>query len=353
MPQMNKRLFLYSILIFLASLFCISAQTQDAERLVYVCVDPTDTDAAPYLITFRNTDIVGLIPSENAEIAVYSSANLALGIYSIQPDAQTGIYRRKTLISLSHATSEALGERACGENYPDTILPALLGTEPSDVSPDRIAIISVGNSTSGIETQEFLGAVAIHFFPENELYRKSFQIIQMHPTAPAIEMSFPFLPTDTTTPFAITSNKTVSVKRSFADDDTIFSSACPSDGRSIFMKVLRGANIDLFQMMEEEFFHVYPQYGLVTDYPAQGFIQIDIAPAVAPREPEFKEGDTIQSINGQDFLYATLDNPLERAGILNRAQVVRIDEEGRLIVQFNQGPELVVMQPWLIDVVPA
>jgi hypothetical protein len=330
--------------------FYTPAQSQTDDTMIYICVSPSASESQPYLVAFRNTRLVGLVLSEDANLVAYSAANLSIGLYSISSNAITGSYLRNTLFSLSNATSETMGERACDEEYPDLNLSSRLATESVQVSHDRIVIFQLGG-TDGILGQDFLGAIAVHFFPDNGSYQKNFQIIQMDPTANAIEMSFPFIREDISVPFAVISNKPVSVKRSFVGEDTIFSSACPSDLRSIFMRVLRGEAIDLFEMMDEASFQLYPEFGLVTDYPAGGFILIDIGTFLAQRDPVFIEGQNLSSIDGEEMPYATMDNPDVVAGRLSRAQVVRVEAEtGRLIARFDNGPEVIILEPWLVEI---
>jgi hypothetical protein len=75
-----------------------------------------------------------------------------------------------------------------------------------------------------------------------------------------------------------------------------------------------------------------------------------MAPQTVDRVSEFIAGATIRSINAEEFSYSAIADP-SAMGSLSEAKIKEIDTEGRLIVQFNDGPELVVMQPWLVEVV--
>jgi hypothetical protein len=346
------------IVTLIAILFWIPTQSQDEVQspLFHICIAPGTADARvgeTYLITFRNTNLVGLVISEPAaDIIVYSSDAFAAGTFPIVHDTATGIYRRSTESERHNSKAALNSERLCSANYPEIITDDLLGIEPLAVTSEQVAIIELGNANR-MGTQDFLGGFALHFFSDNELHQKDFQIIQMDQEAAVMEMSFPFL-TENTTRFALTANKPVFVRRSFADDNTTFSASCPSDIRLIYRKVLQGEEFDLFQMMENGQFRIYPFRGLVTDYPRGGFLQINLEPEAELRTPEFTEGSTIHSITDDvNFDYALPNNPNQRAGGLDRAQVVRIDENGRLIVHADgSNTEVIVMRPWLVEVVP-
>lgn len=356
MSRKNSRMFQLAIVVFIAGLFWIPAQTQDAQEnaLFHICIAPIGTEGVteePYLITFRNTDLVGFIISEAAaDIVVYSASNFTAATYPITHDSETGIYRRNSEGERHNAKDQLINARICSTSYPEIITADLLGIEPISVTPEQIVVVEVGGANR-IETQDFLGGFALHFFSNNLRHQKDFQIIQMDEEAAVIEMSFPFLEA-TTTRFALTANKPVFARRSFVDDDTVFSASCPSDRRLIYRKVLDGEETDLFEMMEDGHFQIYPLRGLVTDYPQGGFLQINMEPERELRAPEFTEGATIRSIiEDENFDYSLLSNPNERAGDLDRAQVVRVDE-GQLIVNaIGSSTEVIVMQPWLVEVV--
>jgi hypothetical protein len=361
MKQMLTKIGRYT-LVFISLMFLTGLVTTPAKAVqdnttqdnqVFICVDPGDSDTVspPYLITFRDTDMFGLIVPENGEITAYtaSKTGLVAATFTIEPDLQTGGYKRIKDIGKSNATSTLPGKGPCSDNYPE--IKDLPRTDALEVSPDHAFVIQLGDGNR-LASLVFNGIFSFHFESENVNFGKDFHILQLSDLS-TIELSFPFLSRseNTTTRFVLIANKGIDVKRSFEDDNNDFSSACPSDQRSLFKKVLQSNDLSLSKIMSEGKVRISPQRGLIADYPKNGFLQLVMGTG-RPLETRFQVGDIITPIDGAGFDYAIPDKPNERVGALATAKIIRIDERsGHLIVQYNDGSEVVVMQPWLVEVV--
>src|SRR5690349_17416810 len=157
-------------------------QNTSASSLIYACIDPEGS--TPYLLTFRDADmadhIVGFVVPKKASVTIYSAeSNVAVGVYAIAPDAESGGYRRVGVVAKAYARDDIpVSERLCSSQYSTVITENLHSTIPLPVSEDQAVIVQLGGDNL-LDTAEFRGAFTFHFRPENGEAREDIQVIQL------------------------------------------------------------------------------------------------------------------------------------------------------------------------------
>lgn len=357
-----------SVTLFLAiSLAIISPVSAQAitppGETVLICVEPVDDPEGAYLFGFTatepvSTNALGFVISEQATISVYGSAttSVAIGLYHITPDAQTGGYRRDGRISTAYTSSNMLIAQPCGETVQNILGENFAMSIPLPVSSDQAFLIQVGNDDQ-LDTAEFLGTVGLHFFaPETELGLADIQLIQMG--AAPIELVFPYLNADTK--FALVANKEVLTQRSFTFENPNFLSGRFTNPRDAFVQELLHENppISLFDMITQANFRFYPGHGLLEVLPTGGLIRLELSPAPALRTPQFDPSgeQSVHPLNLDGIRVRTFRDDLntgnQAMGMLDSplssAKVVGLNERGHLLVE-DEGQQ-VVIEAWLVEV---
>jgi hypothetical protein len=348
-----KKFLMVLSMVVMVNFLCTTTYAADAS-LVHICIVPIDQDGTehdPYLMTIRQSQIFGLVIPRDAKITVYggSESPLAAAVYSITTDAQTGGYRRQSEIASSFARSQIPngGSRPCSEEYAAVLTADLVSTVPIPVAANYALIVRSGEQ-GDLESQPFLGTFALHFM-ENVVSSNSltdFQIIQL--SEGSIDLSFPFLSSDTR--FILIANTEVGIRRSFAAADQ-FLSLLIADTRQLFMQDLQRKSLDLFQIMDQGKVQIYPNSGLISEYPTGGFLKLEMSPDTPNRH--FSTGDTIRPLAGTRANYFLPDRFGEVYGALlspaNTAQIAEIDNKGQLLITDPAGSDKVVIQAWLVE----
>ncbi len=359
-------LVVFVICVNVLPLSVVNAQEAARQGLVFVCVellDPGEADNVinPYLVTFRDADltdhIFGFVIPEDAFITFYSDSTAvpAVGIYSIAPDAATGGYRRLSSMSMAYASEDTPGERACSVEYPEIIADDLLSTIPLRVSAEQVVVVQTGGDDL-LSSAEILGVFTLHFRSLLTGFSEDFQVVQF--SGGGIELSFPFLQEDIR--FVLVANKEVRVRISYTDSTDDFLAQNSANPRSRFLQALAREQVvldapetlDLFQMMEEGVSRIYPHSGLILVYPTGGYLRLEMSPVAAIRDPAFDAGVIVEPIEGSFPGYVTAEtgtsNTLNDGDTVN---VVRIDENGQLIVSSLKVGEGATVDAWFLEVV--
>ena len=347
-----NQLFGLLLVVLSITLLYLPARAQQT-NLVYVCVVPIDqagVEHEPFIITFRQSQMFGLVIPRDANVTLYggSSSTLAAGVYSITTDAQTGGYRRQTNIVTAPAGSDVphSGPEACSEAYPEIITNDLIYTAPMPVSDTSMLIVNP-NGQDGIDSQPIAGVFAFHFIPDpGSKTLDDIQVIQL--SEGSIDVSFPYLHQDTH--YVLIANKGVGIRRSFSPSDA-FTSLLIADSRPLFVQDLQRKSLDLFQIMDAGKVKIYPDSGLFSEYPAGGFLKLEMEPDAPNRH--FSAGDTIHPLEGTRANYFLLDRPAEVYGALlsptDTANIAKVDDQGQLRIVDPAGTNEVIIQGWLVE----
>ncbi len=351
---MIRKLF-YFLLVFLVLLTPVQAQNKKPQGVVYLCIVPTledGTRGVPYLVGFRLVTLVGFVVSEDATVTVYNDpgAAVVVGVHHILPDAQTGGYRRVGRVATAYTTTNVPAPRDCAAEYPELITPDMLATLPLTVSIDQAMIVQVGGNAL-LDESEILGSTAFHFMGTTPESQKNIQVMQL--TESAIDLSFPFLKEDTG--FVLLANKNITVKRSFTENEADFLSQKIGNEHRGFISEMERESLDLFKIMSEGFFRIYPASGLLEVYPTQGFLRLEMPASPARRNPPFEANQTVGAltIKGVKARYY-LEGRADALGSLETTSrpipVVNVDDDGQLIVTASN--QTVIIEAWLVEVKP-
>lgn len=385
MKQTKVNIWLILVAAICASVSPVYQQADNGE-LVYLCIEPS-SDAQPYLIGMKTVDLVGFVPSENASVTLYSPADqsVLVGVYTILPDAASGGYRRDTKVGTALTTSQLPADRPCSAGYSEQLSDMWM-TFTIPMSPDFAMLIERSVTLSqapfteplhlddNLDTLPFLGAMGIYLSPPASPADASttdaasgygFQLIQL--SAAAIDLTFPFVQDDRS--IMVLSNKDVTLSLTSAEsagtDEDFSGGRAPINYQSANDRMQRsqyGFTGSLFQVMEDNYFRIYPHGITLEAYLATSFIRLELGPSEVTRNPAFiaDQGSGSQQvlplnlpdIRADYFLPTRRDEPIGQlvpssAGI----SVVGIDAQGQLIVQ-GSNQSNVIIEAWYVEVAP-
>jgi hypothetical protein len=356
-------------------LCCFYVNAQDSEggeaSLVFVCIDPvnqpTEDPTDAYLVIFRDTSLFGVVVSEASNVMVYSANRLETAMYAITPDMATGGYRRVDRLATSSTTDSVPSRRLCDSQYAE-INDNLLATIPLPVTSDHAVLIQAEDIDNRelLDNLPFLGVFSFHIQPTVANLQYNFQILQL--VGGGMEVKFPFFPQEGETPYLLVANKDVSVRKSFAGNDEVFSAATPSDDRSLLTQQLSIIGINLFTIIDEANARIYPSDGLYNTYPNGGYLRLEMTQSPSVRIPTFSNGDMIRPLEGANSDYYLVSSLGETAWITtqdqafgqlsstslnNIAQVTGINEQtGQLSITDPGGQGECLIEAWLVEIVP-
>lgn len=346
---MKHFFFLFICLMLIAQLSPVTAQAD----IVYLCVKP-QSSAEPYLIGFKNTGLVGFVISEAANVTVYGTSDIHVGVYHILPDAPSGGYVRTGNVGTIQLTENLASARDCSTEYSSLITADMFSSIPLPVS-DRQAVV-IQNGGSNQLTDPFIGGVAMQFNADTSEGIRSMQILQMQ--AGPIELTFPFV--RERTGYALIANKEITVKKSYFAEGKFRNTAVANDQEGMAEQLSIELGWNLIDIMEQGAFRIYPAYGFADEYFPTGFIRLEIGDAPAQRIPAFAEGQEVRALKvaGTEARYFLSDRPEEPFGNLQSPvgseapatlKVLRVDEQGQLWVDDGSGQE-VIIEAWLVEV---
>jgi len=382
-----KQIKVYIWLILVAAI-CASVspvyQQADNGELVYLCIEPS-SDAQPYLIGIKTVDLVGFVPSENANVTLYSPAeeSVLVGMYTILPDAASGGYRRDTKVAAALTTSQLPADPQCSTGYSEQLSDMWM-TFTIPMSPDFVMLIERFvtlpqapfteplHLDDNLDTLPFLGVVGIYLSPPESPADASttdaasgygFQLIQL--SAAAIDVTFPFVQDDRS--IMILSNKDVTLSLTSAGssgaDEDFSGGRAPINYQSANDRMQRyGFTGSLFQVMEDNYFRIYPHGLTLEAYLATSFIRLEMGPSEVARNPAFiaEQGSGSQrvlpiklpDIQADYFLPNRRNEPIGQLVSSSASiSVVGIDSQGQLVVQGSNQSNITI-EAWYVEVAP-
>jgi len=355
-----------SILILLLSLSTTDAFAQNDSELIFILVEPDtqsiastgtsieDTSASfetisePFILQFRDTNIIGIIPTVNAKFTVYSNSNAVISIeaYSILPDSSTGAYKLASTIPMVTSTTggQNLYNKDLLANYPpigvDTI--NYSATRPvSILGKDEIAIVG---KTGGFGSESIKGVVSFDFDTVN------FQLA--HIQGSAIEMSIPSITEPTS--FKLIANKQFGMSEIIPLDD---GSEVPGQGgnsydRKVLIQLLGTESLELFGRMQELNVRIFPFQGITDTYTPERFMRITMDEQ--PFQRSFKLGDVVVPLEGAIPQLRLLNGQQYGNGILDVGEEAIVqsvnNQNGELIVKQTGAQAEEIVDAWLVEV---
>lgn len=365
--------------LFLLFVFPMLMQAQASNHFIHVCVIPTILNSAqdaessnvgePYLITFRDADLFGLVVPHPANMVIYADTRVSAALYTISPDVPTGGYHTVERLAQVSTGNQVPIQRGCGELYRDIISDNLVSTVPLPVSLNHAVVIQNGGDDKLADP--FIGVMGISY-GASPGPRRGFQIIQLTQTGTlsasgsVLDIKLHFLAP--ATPFNVITNTNFGLSVSNPNSDKDFPPPTFAANREYLRSELSSLyTLDLFSVMRDTKLRIYPRGGLNSNY-LGGYIRLSMTrdPQLLVREPAFAAGDIVKSIEGAEAQYFrfqksdsveprifNFQNPAEVLGSLKvtgTAEVVEIDAvTGQLIVRNPSGEGAVVIESWLVE----
>lgn len=347
-----------ALLIFWSNAAVKAQGTQ--QREIYIWVQPqtvlpvqgqpqtTSPVPTDYVVKFRNTDAVGLITPKDATIIVYSNYDVIAEVYGITTDAGTGGYRYNSSVPVitSPVAPQNVYNNNFAKKYPQIEGSATFNaTRPLSLLGDQGLEMLVVGTGGNFGQRTVQGVISLKFEPA----LASFQVAQMSGTN--IEMGFPFLPG--MTPITLIANKDVQVTSliSLPDGTEVTGALNVTYTRGQLVQLLGIQPKDLFDIMESEKIKIHPDRGLSTNYDPTHVLTMTLDEE--PRQRTFNVGDRVGALDGARPKLQLVSGGVFGNGILEGfATVVRVDNEGRLIVKRQGGEAEEVVESWLVEVKP-
>lgn len=373
---MLKRFMKYFIAVVLVILVSGISLAQNSAS-IFVCVSPEDSAQPSYTMAFQRTTAFGLLLPENADVVIYSMAEFASSLYTINTDANSGGYRTLERLAIIHSGTVIPADIDCGDQFQEELGAANYSTIPIPVSVNHALLIELGEAEVTDEIEEtgdaeetiltdeltIRGVLALTFRPGNATEPATwfnFQILQISEVDPVIEFAVPsILPN---TPFSVIANKTFSIGQSQigVNPPQFPPNLQPSNPRQFVQSDLQTIfDLNLFNVMNEGSIRIYPESGVYGVYNG-AYFRLSIPTDIPQRV--FTDEVMVRALEGTQAATVLMnrfeDNPLridipfaEGTGSIQgetTADVVRIEEgTGQLIVL--EGSEEAIIQSWLVE----
>lgn len=290
------------------------------------------------MLTFRNTDMFGLVIPKDAYATIYSENEFVTEVENITTSALSGGYQRDQFVARAASVSNN-NLQECS-SYSE-ITTNLHSSVPLLISPERVIMVrkaTVSNFTA------FLGVFSFHFQPF-EPGRADFQVIQM--AGNSIELSLPFLSNlQQVADFLLVANKEFTLK--FSDPNNInFGGGKTASDLSFLQGDLSSRSLNLISIMSGAFVKIHPGWGTLEYYTPGRFLRLEMTADAVVRD--FREGVRITPIPGAtEVNYYVPNNLTERFGTLKAdtsVEVTRVDEKGQLYI--NVSNQEYIIDAWL------
>jgi hypothetical protein len=360
----RSKLTLFVVLILVAYLFqnllSYTAAYAEPETLVHICVAPVQGRGfRPYLLTFRNTQLFGLIvPHTSANVVVYGDQGLWAKLYTIKPNTPSGGYRVLQNLAESEAQPGATDPsrpRPCADMdaYRDLLPKTLPSTIPLLVSSDRAVYVQ----TDGKDklAADALGVFSFVFEANDRLrFPPSFQVVQLDGIN--FDIRLPFVPAGSQ--FTLLANKYFSMRQSRPAKDNVFGSSKAPDPFGFLIEgyTTQDEQKQFFQALDRANTHIYLTHGFAStgsnlslSY-LGGFIKVEHDSQTPRREDLVITDSEIRAVTGAIPHYVLTDDPGRMYILSGTVSVVRLDEEsGELIIRTSDDREGKILEPWLVQ----
>lgn len=350
------------IIICLLSSLATSISIAQAQPtpLVLVCVIPDNPDnGTSYVIVFRKSNLFGLILPISAKVTVFSDQNVIVSSHLVTTDAPTGGYRVGSEVALLKTNVENRSNSAdCNDDVKQ--LSKALGisvnqnTFPVPLSPQYGLIFQVGSEVKS--SDEYLGVYGIQLRSSVGALT-NFQVVQISPSDPFIEISVSKVTAEEPASFMIVGNKSFDVRKSGLVEPDTFGTAVVAEDLEYLIGQLPGKMPLLFETIKNAGMTIYPSHILGHPDPLMfygGYLQVRADTSQAKRKDDFvPDAKVVPILPG---MVATLYLP-DRPGVpFNQLTnedprpVIRVDDHGQLFVKSEDDKEVIV-EAWRVKVI--
>jgi hypothetical protein len=353
----NKIIIIYLLLCQMLSFS--RAYTQDARPIVLACVMPTDPDAgSPYVLAFRNSTLFGLIIPIAANITLFSNRPLTTALRQITTDAPTGGYRLGFEVARLRSAPKLLNSGDCNEDINQL-------SEALKISVDQNTLPIPVSAQYGLTMQldgddkvsnSYLGVFGFQIQATNDARVTNFQVGQISSSAPNIEISLSNVTQATPASFMVIGNKGFGIRKSGAANPDSFSSEVKAEDFTYLEDQIQDQMPALFALMQASNLSIFPNHilGYTTPQPfTGGYLSLELNTTQAQRQPEFTPDSKVviltDGIEAKLFLPSRPGDAFGKLVGGNSLVVVRVDEQGQLIVRSQDGQEAII-EAWRVKV---
>lgn len=330
------------VTLFIFNLFSFSAHAQSGAA-VWICVVVTPIGEQPYVLEFRNTNIVGMIVPQQSTVIVFGNVDVATYGYTTDNSNGNYIFPSTTPSQTGNASIQSralLSEETMAGCT--TLTSETLATRSVTINPlDAFVITRVGFANYNLNN--LLGVVSFYFAPP----APAFQLIQMSD----INLSVRFMSlVEEVTDYTIIANKPIEVSN-------LFTIEVPSNSveevryiqptyiYDYFIYTLDDLN-DVVTLMNDVV-RVYPNSGRESQYYQGDILSIDFL-TTNPPEPRFEPPcNAIVPLIGAGESFEFLVPDTNQLSYLSSAGYVGFDTMGNLLVTVGAGNRIVT-RPWLV-----
>ena len=338
-----------------------SVQAQNDQKLVLLCVVPNDPEnGTPYVIGFRNTPLFGVVIPIEANVTVFSNQSVNAALLRVTTDAPTGGYHLGIEVARLTSAENLLNNTDCAEDISQLSKTLNISVNQNTfhipVSAQYGLTVQVGGSDK--LASPYLGVFAFRFQSSVDNHLINFHVahINPNPSEATIELTVSRVTPDTPASFIVIGNKFFDVLRSGLANPDNFSSPAVAEKFDYLTVQFSDKMPAMFDMMQTLGIPIYPSniLGLITPQIFDGgYLQLRPEGKPAQRVPEFAADSTVspltENIEARLFLPNRPGEPVGKLVGTNSLTVVRVDDNGQLIVRTQDGQEAII-EAWRVKV---
>lgn len=237
-----------------------------SEPMLFICVVPEN--APPYLVTFKNTNVVGFITLGRAKVKLIGNIPFSTEEFNIGLNISSGGYERDGGNGPRYEVTGAIDSPDMPEcnQYSDISNGSFSTPTINTTREDILAIVL----QTGTYTDMLSNVFSVHFnLPQQVNTGADFQIIQMSNLPIDFKVSF-----NDSTPsnFIILSNRDFNKSTSAPNDDNIFGGEIDSDEYAVLKSEMSQKGINLDNLL----YRITASYGIYVSYTPNRFLRIGI-----------------------------------------------------------------------------
>ncbi|MBX3085899.1 MAG: hypothetical protein KF716_29960 [Anaerolineae bacterium] len=334
-------------------------QAQDAPKVVLLCVMPNNPeDGAPYVIGFRDTTLFGVVIPIDATITVFSNQPVNAALLRVTTDAPTGGYRLGMEVARLTSAENLLNSADCAVDISQLSkvlnISVTQNTLHIPVSSAYGLTVQVGGSDK--LASPYQGVFAFRFQSSADNHLINFHVAQINQANANLEITVSAITADTPASFVVIGNKFFDVQKSGLANVDRFSSPAVAEDFEYLKEQFSDKMPAMFDMMQTVGIPIYPSYvlGYITQQTFDGgYLRLRPEGKPAQRIPDFTADARVapltENIEARLFLPNRPGEPVGKLVGTNSVTVVRVDDNGQLIVRAQDGQEEII-EAWRVKV---
>ena len=355
---MRSKLLVVICLLMRLNISIPLVHAQESPSVVMLCVIPNNPeDGASYVVVFRSSTLFGFLVPISANVTVFGNQKLSAALQRVTTDAPTGGYHLGLEVARLRSDANLLNSTDCAEDI-DQLSKAL------NISVNQNTLQIPVSAQYGLTVQlggddklatPFLGVFGFQIQTATDSHVTNFQVAQISASDPKLELSLSKVTADSPATFTVIGNKKFGISKSGSANPDSFGSTADAEPFSYLKDQFGDKLPGLFDMMQAAGLPIYPDriLGYFNPQPfAGGYLSLVLDTAQAHRVPEFVPDSKVSIVT--KGIEARMFLPSRPGEVFNKLtgdytlSVVRVDDQGQLIVRTQDGQEAVI-EAWRVQ----